>query len=392
MDTIITALKYLILFIPTIAATAISEKLANKNKKGYIVFAIIAISLPSFFAAIRGTDVGVDVKTYAIYIYLAAGKSSNLTECIDNIKIYGLENVEFGYIILAYITTRIINSLQAFLFTTELLIILPVYIVAMKLKDRIAPHAVMSCFLCIFYIATFNIMRQSIAAAWLLMAFTYLYEKKIIRGGVFCVFSCLFHRTSIIISVIIIVGIIYFRVRKGWIRILLLLFLETSILMILIVGLKDLSTILKFPIFEKYQKLLAIFLSGDRKFTYFELSIQAYAEWFFRIAFGVIGLNLLIDKTYNGNRLIQTTCLYCGLAIIIYSLFFVLFHSAYGYRLTWQLEFFAVITLPWLCKRGKNLRYTYLTTIMFYTSIIACWIIGYAYLGWHGTLPLEFVV
>ena len=387
MNTIITTSIYLLMFVPTLLFCNLSEKYIEKKKSLAIFCGALSIIIPSFFAGYRGLNVGVDIKTYAYNIYSIASESTDIISCLTKTSNYGLERVETGYVVMAFIATRLINDIKFFLFITEFMIILPIFSVAIILRKRISPTAIMATFLFVFYISTFNIMRQSIAAAWLLLAVVLFKVRRKFWSFIFSAMSICFHRTSIILLPIIL--IIYYLKQENnkkskSVVLLGMLFLLGAVIINssdLIVQLMDSQLI------DKYKNIIVAFFSSDVK-TYRSLTIQAYGEIITHVVFGLIGIYIFIKKKDPINFK-NFLCTLGFLSLLTYLSFVILFNSVYGYRLTWQLDFFLVLIFPTIYNRPHKNK-TYSNNIVFWTINFSCLFLGYAYLGWHGTLPLTF--
>ena len=253
------------MFVPTLLFCNLSEKYIEKKKSLAIFCGALSIIIPSFFAGYRGLNVGVDIKTYAYNIYSIASESTDILSCLTKTSNYGLERVETGYVVMAFIATRLINDIKFFLFITEFMIILPIFSVAIILRKRISPTAIMATFLFVFYISTFNIMRQSIAAAWLLLAVVLFKVRRKFWSFIFSAMSICFHRTSIILLPIIL--IIYYLKQENnkkskSVVLLGILFLLGAVIINssdLIVQLMDSQLI------DKYKNIIVAFFSSDVK-------------------------------------------------------------------------------------------------------------------------------
>ena len=169
----------------------IADRTASKFQFGILSFMIVFI--PSIFAALRATTVGTDVMVYAYPTYMSSLSYRNLTDFINS------SQTEIGYTTLVYLVSHIFGNFQILLFFTALLQIIPVYKCCTVLKKELGGITYpMIVYICIFYIAGFNVMRQSIACAWLLLAYVYTQKKHYVKAAIMTVIAFLFHSTSII--------------------------------------------------------------------------------------------------------------------------------------------------------------------------------------------------
>ena len=161
----------------------------TKSKRKFILLSLLALIIPCLFAAFRGEKVGTDVLQYAKPYYLGALNSSSL----QSFLIQG--SAETGYEVFMFFVTKIFKNFTAILFFTEALIIGPIYIVSIKNRKNCPMWVTVLVYYMIFYIASFNFMRQSIAAALLLLAYFELVEKKWIKFIILISLAQSFHTT-----------------------------------------------------------------------------------------------------------------------------------------------------------------------------------------------------
>ena len=234
-------------------------------------------------------------------------------------------------------------------------------------------------------------MRQSISAGFILLLYWSVTEKKYIYASAICIIAILFHKTSIFIIPVVIVGVAFDKINKKSTKIIVgLVSFAVAVLMVLIIASPStLSSLLgRYDFGRKYIQILNSLLDS-RKSVYRELSIHSYIELMYRTLF--TGIALFMTKRLQCKDFRGSLVLYTSIAYAIYALFFFVFHSGYGYRGTWQLEFFLIYLLPLSCKPIKKLR-TSKNTMLLYFSLVSCLFVGYCWLGWHGVIPLYFEV
>lgn len=132
----------------------------------------LSMILPVLLAAVRSENIGVDVTVYVIPTFDEVIDSDNLFDTFDSLEI------EFLYILLAYVAKFISTDLWSILMLTELCIVVPFWIAFIKLRDKLNPTFALFIFYCVLYNHTLNMMRQSIALGFILLAIAYMFHNK----------------------------------------------------------------------------------------------------------------------------------------------------------------------------------------------------------------------
>ena len=237
----------------------------TKSKRKFILLSLLALIIPCLFAAFRGEKVGTDVLQYAKPYYLGALNSSGL----QSFLIQG--SAETGYEVFMFFITKIFKNFTAILFFTEALIIGPIYIVAIKNRKNCPMWVTVLVYYMIFYIASFNFMRQSIAAALLLLAYFELVEKKWIKFIILISLAQSFHNTAFIGIAIILFGVWFYKIQSKQLRI----FVFTISCIFLIVALQGWQNILMWAINDvnilprRFITYINIFTGGQNQNSYY---------------------------------------------------------------------------------------------------------------------------
>lgn len=362
-----------------------------KSKYKFIFYSFFAILGPCILAGFRAETVGTDVTIYAKQMTKLASVTDSLFKYISE------GQMEIGYLIMVYCTVKIFKKLAAVLFFTELMTVLPVYISAYKCRNKISMKLYLTCFFCIFYISTFNIMRQSIAAAYILLAFHELIDnKKICAIICFCI-ALLFHSTAIIGIMICIFGYLIYKIPNVFNK-LVKFIIFVGIGFFLVNWKKLTQWAIEMGIVPiSFSRYLNLFNNINSTEYFFQLNISSYIEFGFRIIIYLLPLILITRKKFlkkeeNYINSIQAIIL---IGTIIYSILFVVFHSSYGYRISMYMEYFYMSWLG-IFDSGTtkiNLGYKIKTTkkdLILYAFLFIYWFVGYMYLGWHNTFPYKF--
>ncbi|SEQ20634.1 EpsG family protein [Lachnospiraceae bacterium NE2001] len=184
MEYIAYSLIYYIMFL--LAGTFFSAADRSLNDKKTRRWIFLGILLLSIFAGLRAISVGTDTSAVVHYRF-------------DNARLYSSWRAimtpgnEPFLTLIGYIIKKTFNDYRIYLFVLQLLFEIPIGIVAYKLRNRITIAGFMTVFMLMFYQVSLNIHKQSIAAAWLLLAVVYFREKKIFQAVILAAISTLFH-------------------------------------------------------------------------------------------------------------------------------------------------------------------------------------------------------
>jgi len=395
MDKLIQSLTtlgvYLIVLIPSVWLTNKAQNhIDKKKKKSFLIFSAFSILLPCLLAAFRGENVGNDVAVYAERVFFLSGRVSSLSELF-------LLNTRFepGYMFLGFISSIVFQSFNMMLFLTQLLIDVPIYVCAYKIRDKIPMWSTMLCFYFLFYISSFNIMRESIGAAFILLAFIEMLEKHNKRAVLFAVIAFLFHRTAIIGFALILFIIIINSIKTKTTRFAVIIGVVIAIMVLLthakaiLAFMSDLGII---P--QRYVTTYSVLIEGGSTYLS-QLFLTNYIELI--VKWGGLIIPLLFYRKRNNLREEQFKySLFVGvlMAVLINTGVFVFMHSSYGYRISLYLEYLFIFWLPSMLniKRKIEIKRIPETTLVFFLSSFAAFFVLYIWRGSHGTFPFYFQI
>ena len=178
-----------------------------KNDKGVKVFVLLGVLILSYFASIRGVAVGwdtydtVNTNFNKLKYY---NSFSSLWSNRDKIK-------EPIYWVISYIIQIVTDDSRVFLFVLQLLTVGPIAIVAYENRKKCSISIVMVAYMFLFYQVSLNIIRQSVSAAFLLLAASKLLNKSYFKAAIFGLVALLMHNSGILgivlfFAIFIIVG------------------------------------------------------------------------------------------------------------------------------------------------------------------------------------------
>ena len=198
---IVSIVIYFFIFLISFLVFSVAER--TQNEKNKIIHLLLGVLILSVFAGVRNVSVGFDTeRTLSFYFYPSAQVSS-----ISAAANLYTTNDPF-YRVLSFLISRISKSSFIFLFAMQLITSGSVAIVAYRERDKASISACMLMYMLMFYLISFNIIRQSAAAAVLLLAIVEYKNKRIKRTVVCAVLACLLHNSGIIGVALLIIAIV----------------------------------------------------------------------------------------------------------------------------------------------------------------------------------------
>ena len=195
---------YIIIF----AASTILFRLGDFIKKNQRIYIdIIAILLLCLLAGFRAETIGTDNGGYGQHLIKGAISSKNIKEFyeyswIPSYKVIRTSDYEIGFTFVVYIISSLFKSIVVTQTFIELLVVLPIYC-ALRKKGDVPIWFGMLVFMFQFFNGSMNLMRQSIAMAFILLAVTYWMKGDKKKCIVFMICTVLFH-TSGLLGILII--------------------------------------------------------------------------------------------------------------------------------------------------------------------------------------------
>lgn len=157
-----------------------------------VLLFISGLLLPCFLAGCRDETIGVDVLTYAKWMYLAA-KNTSFLSYLEIESNYAA----IGWNVVSWISTRLFGNFSGYLFTIEAFCIVPVFF-GLRRVCRNDEWVGMLIWLLLVYPASLNVMRQSVAMGFVFLAVSYIFDRRPIKFC-WCIFAAfLFHQTALV--------------------------------------------------------------------------------------------------------------------------------------------------------------------------------------------------
>ena len=121
----------MIVYIITFALSLLGVKMADlwfEDQRRFIAGSLLAVLPPILIAGLRNSTVGSDTDLYVIPIFNGiASNGQNLIEFIDSYP-----GMEWGYLLLTFVIAQLTDQSVFLLLSIHVLIILPLYMTAMK--------------------------------------------------------------------------------------------------------------------------------------------------------------------------------------------------------------------------------------------------------------------
>jgi len=194
-----TYLMYSAVFLLSIIPAWLYQKLNHRSvlvggillQSKYLtgLFYFLILFAPVFLATIRW-GIGVD-----FWSYFELFKNLQNTDALDVLS----ESREPLYTLLNYISYAIFPNCEWGIFLISSFIPLMLIVLTLdRFKTKLSLPMGIFIYFMVFYIESFNLVRQSIALAFILYAYWYILEHKPYKYIVFVVIAALFHNTAII--------------------------------------------------------------------------------------------------------------------------------------------------------------------------------------------------
>lgn len=389
-EEFVSAIIYLLVFSCAILFFWMSRQTySNISSRGNMflrkIFLCVGVLLPCLLAGLRANSVGIDVEVY-IVPHMRAACSPNVHSLFDCFEALDMAP-EYLYMLLVYFCSRFTADEGFLLFMIQFFTIVPLALAAWKLRDRISVPLAMGTYLFCFYNNTLNMMRQSIACAFILLgAVCYLDNGvKLNKKSIACfVIACLFHKTGIIgvIGIYTICRISIAKLRRG-------VYIAIYACIILI-------PVILTPIYELMDSWRMWGWMRERIMSYADIFLYqtVKTDWIFESPFtlrftlttlcllariGIPYLCLRHCKNFDNTEIttIRSTAI-CG--TLIYLIIQYSMRTIYGNRLAAFFDIFLILFVPYAAQ-GTNKR---TKKNLLWIMIIVFWILWVLVLKWSG--------
>lgn len=258
-----TLIIYLLIIFGSLFIMNIARGYGIKNKlfKNNINLGLLLVFIILLFFKGFGT-VGTDLLTGYYYNFI-----NGIT-----FETFPDKTVEFGYRFLSVLVRNFTDNYQVFVFIVSLLTLLPIFLILNKYKDKINLPISVLLYITLFYFNSFSAYRIAIASSIGLLYFDAIIEKKYIKSLLFLFLAVSFHKTTIVLSIVLIC--IFFKMRNNKINAFIII-----VSFLFLWGIKDeVSAILnnseRYYIYSSFENISI----GMEQFIYF---LPIYIFYFF---------------------------------------------------------------------------------------------------------------
>ncbi len=229
---------WLVLLMVLSLALGIILKQVNTDKRQRLIYVSVMFTLMALLSGLRGISVGLDTANY-FEIFCAVRD--------EGLQTTSSGHYESGFILYIYLISRIFHSPTAFMLISEALICTAIAVTVYRYSEDV----VMSTFVFIvwFYAGIFNIMRQYMALAIVLLGLGFIFKKKPIKFLLTVILAASIHRTAIFFALFAVFAFKRVRISKKAI---------TAIGILMIFAISQFENILNIfiAVFPRYEDLL----------------------------------------------------------------------------------------------------------------------------------------
>lgn len=209
-----SVLFYYFLFFLAFFFFAVADTRTNDSSCKF--FTLIGVLILSVFAGARDLSVGLDTELTVFTFFLPFEKVARLDMVGDVI----IREPIYGY--LSFALHKLSNGPWVFLFTTQFLTAGPVAAGLYRYRKKALISIGMLIYMLLFYQFSFNIIRQSISAAFLFWAFVECLNRCYFLGVVLSVVCFLFHKSGIIGIFLLFIVFALGKIKKSRTRVIIL--------------------------------------------------------------------------------------------------------------------------------------------------------------------------
>lgn len=364
-------LIYIFTYLLSILFIVVGYLINKEQKILKISFIMVGILIPCLLAAFRDVSIGTDTSRYILNLFNVAKKSEDLKTFFLYSSWY-FDIKDYGYLITTYISAKVFNSFHILLFLIELLVIVPIVIsLFTSKKSKSEVIAGMSIFYFFMYNVTFNMARQSIALAFIVLGISLLLNNKKKLSLFVLIIALLFHKTAIIM---ILIYIIYYIMNSKKIQ-----FSRRNM--------RNIIYVLSILLVLNYKNII-YFLVSKNIYSHGGLYLELYSKLDFSFADLIVYAFMIFMMIINKKNILSKKIdydfyLFMAIeAIIILQLgAFVQYLERLSLYLIYPVIFSVVPNIGDKNKIGKILLYSFLIIYWIYTFVI---------LNSHNTMPYYF--
>lgn len=276
----------------------------NLSKSLAAFFVLVGLFIPSILAGLRDFSIGTDVKVYGnAWFYLATW----VEPWWEYLKWAGVSDIGVLYALLNYVVAKFTNDPHVFYFVLTFVNISALYLTFLQFRDSISVPFAMLVYYLLFYNASLNMLRQSLAMSLMFVAYACIAKDQTKRFLIMWFLSCLAHSSAILM--IVLLPLKWYSERPGKQLRSLLIFCVIAIIMCVY------SKILSFMIYtgllsERYLKYTIAAPGGGR--------VSRTILFLFIVVLIVIGYSALIKAEKSGAFFINSALIAAALTLLLF--------------------------------------------------------------------------
>lgn len=359
---------YFFVFASSLIFCLLAAICRKKIKLLFFVFSLISILIPAIFAGLRASSIGTDVEWYIIP-NLAIAKNQSYVQFMSS-----LDTPEYLFYTIIYVSNFFSNPIFAALFLIEFLIISPIYISAFLNKKSIHPCFILFAFFMLIYNFSFSLMRQFLAASFILLGFSlFYYRRKKVAPFLLLISSILFHTSSLFIIGIV---IIFYLFRN---KTLFLIFISCFMLLCIASMGKILLLLSNFS--DLFYRYYISYINREDESSFFTIEIIIFILIFliYKFAFS--------DAKLRESRVFLYFSLFTfGVFLSLGSIF-----SSYVIRFSYYFRFFGIYALSASFNNiNISVEKRLLCRISIIILLVIYWFYFIPYKNFYDTFPYQF--
>lgn len=202
-------LVYLLIFLISGSLAALGGHFWRSERGRFLGSALLAFAvlLPSVVAGCRDFTIGTDTNSYVRRLFVAALSARDISQFFsDQIGQY-----EPGYLLLTFASAHVSDDMHLLLFVVEAIILSTMMVAIVKASNGNGLGAAFCAYLILHYNESLNIVRQSLAVAFVMLAVSYLLKRQYARYALSILVATSFHSSGIIGLVFLIIQLLVGR-------------------------------------------------------------------------------------------------------------------------------------------------------------------------------------
>ena len=179
-------------------STLLLQKIASRSKLWRQILIVVVVGVTALLSGLRAPSIGSDTSSYPLGCYKFASVSSHYANYDDHVSEFYFMK-EIGYKVLAYVSTKIYNDFNFFLFVCAVIVNagFMYFFWHMSKKYQIPLWLLWLSYYCLMFNQSLNLAKQFLAISFCLIAYV-LFDsgRKKLSVFFFCV-ALTFHFTAI---------------------------------------------------------------------------------------------------------------------------------------------------------------------------------------------------